>query len=229
VEHEPGANAATSAQREESDEGDEPPRAAPAAHEKHEDEAAHAGPEHEDEHGHAHGEFDLHLWLDPHNAEAMVGAIVAALSEADPDNAVAYQGNGTALRARLRELDESLRARLEPVRDRPFVMFHDAYHYLEDRYALNAVGAITVDPRRRPGARRLAEIRQRLAQLDVACVFSEPQFEPALVDTVIEGTGAGKGVLDPLGADFDAGPELYFQLMNSLADALIGCLGRAQP
>jgi zinc transport system substrate-binding protein len=186
-----------------------------------------AGPE--DEHGHAPGEFDMHLWLDPRSAEAMVGAVVAALSKADPENAATYQGNGRALRSELQELDVSLSARLAPVRDRPFVVFHDAYQYLENRYALNAVGAITVDPRRRPGARRLAEIQQRLAELDVACVFFEPQFEPALVDTVIEGTSAKKGVLDPLGADLDPGADQYLQLMGALAAAVIDCLGAARP
>lgn len=190
-------------------------------HEEHEQEAEHA------EDAHEHGRFDLHLWLDPHNAAAIIDVILAALSAADPANAAIYRGNASKLRSRLHELDASLSARLAAVRDRPFVVFHDAYHYVEDRYDLNAVGSIAVDPGRRPGARRLAEIQHRLEELNAACVFAEPQFEPALVDTVIEGTSAEKGVLDPLGATLDAGPDQYFQLMNDLADALIDCLGTA--
>ena len=76
---------------------------------------------------------------------------------------------------------------------------------------MNAVGAITINPALRPSAQRLQEIHGRLEDLDAACVFAEPQFEPALVDTVIEGTSASKGVLDPLGADLDAGPDQYFR------------------
>jgi zinc transport system substrate-binding protein len=201
-----------------------------AEHAAHDEHAGSGGAEHDEgeEHGHAHGQFDMHLWLDPHNAEAMVGAIVTALSEADPDHEVVYQTNGGRLRAQLQDLDASLNARLEPVRDRPFVVFHDAYHAFENRYGLNAVGSIAVDPGRRPGAQRLTEIQHRLQQLDAACVFAEPQFEPALVGTVIEGTSAKKGVLDPLGAALNDGPDQYFQLMNGLADSLVGCLGRAQ-
>jgi zinc transport system substrate-binding protein len=93
---------------------------------------------------------------------------------------------------------------------------------------LSAVGAISVDPGRRPGARRLGEIQRRLEQLDAACVFAEPQFEPALVDTVIEGTSAKKGVLDPLGVDLDAGPDQYFLLIDRLANSLRDCLGAAK-
>ena len=103
-------------------------------------------------------------------------------------------------------------------------MFHDAYQYFERRYGTNALGAITINPIQRPGAQRLQEIHARLAQLDAACVFAEPQFEPALVETVVEGTDARQGVLDPLGAAFEAGPGQYFRLMEGLADALLECL-----
>jgi zinc transport system substrate-binding protein len=181
-------------------------------------------PEHEDEHAHEHGWFDLHVWLDPRNAEAMVDAVVATLSEVDPDHAAIYRSNGSRLHTQLHQLDESLKARLAPVRDRPFVVFHDGYQYFEDRYGLNAVGSIAVDPGRRPGAQRLGAIQHRLEELNGVCVFSEPQFEPALVDTVVEGTSARKGVLDPLGTDLAPGPDLYFQLMSNLGQALIDCL-----
>jgi zinc transport system substrate-binding protein len=93
---------------------------------------------------------------------------------------------------------------------------------------VNAVGAITINPTVRPSAQRLREIHERLEQLEAACVFAEPQFEPTLVDTVIEGTNAQTGVLDPLGAALEAGPHQYFQLLNSLADSLVHCLGAAK-
>jgi zinc transport system substrate-binding protein len=175
-----------------------------------------------------HGFFDMHIWLDPSNAQAMVDAIVAALSDSDPPNASSYRARGREVRERLEQLDQTLSAELPAVADRPFVVFHDAYQYLEERYGLNAVGTISIDPGRRPGARRLAGIQHSLAQLDAACVFAEPQFEPTLVETVIEGTSAKKGVLDPLGAALEAGPEQYFQLMHGLADSLIACLGEAK-
>jgi zinc transport system substrate-binding protein len=114
------------------------------------------------------------------------------------------------------------------VADRPYVVFHDAYQYFEHRYGVKAVGAITINPTVRPSAQRLGEIHARLEQLDAACVFAEPQFEPTLVDTVIEATSAKKGVLDPLGAALDAGPDHYFQLLNGLADSLVDCLGTAK-
>jgi zinc transport system substrate-binding protein len=177
---------------------------------------------------HNHGETDMHVWLDPANAKALAGTIATALGDADPDNAVLYQANAERLRQQLDDLNRSLQKRLAAVTARPYVVFHDAYQYFEHRYGVNAIGAITINPTVRPSARRLGEIQARIRELDAACVFAEPQFEPTLVDTVIEGTSARTGVLDPLGAALDAGPDQYFQLMNGLADALVDCLGTAK-
>jgi zinc transport system substrate-binding protein len=179
--------------------------------------------------GHPEGaHVDMHLWLDPRNAAAMVAAIAAALSAIDPQHAALYQANAVRIEGEIAMLDAELEARLAPVRERPFVVLHDGYHYLEARYGLHAVGAIAVDPLRRPGAGRLREIRARLAARDVECVFAEPQFTPALVETVVAGTGARTGVLDPLGADLEAGPGHYALLMAALAHALVTCLDPTQ-
>lgn len=174
----------------------------------------------------AHGRTDMHIWLDPHNAGAMVDAIVVALSSADAGNAATYQQNGARLRQKLAELDQVLVQKLAPIRDRPFVVFHDAYQYFEQRYGLNAIGSIAVDPERRPGVQRLREIQHHLDELDAACVFAEPQFEPALVATVVEGTPARIGTLDPMGADLEPGPGQYFELLDRLAAAMVDCLMR---
>jgi zinc transport system substrate-binding protein len=184
----------------------------------------------EDEHDHheaaSAAEQDGHLWLDPANAKAIVSLAEARLSALDPANAQRYQSNAAALQQRLDALDAGLRQRLGPVRGLPFVVFHDAYQYFERRYALSAIGSITVSPEHLPGAQRIQSIHDKVARLGARCVFSEPQFEPRLVQTVIEGTQARTAVLDPEGAALRAGPELYFTLMDGLADALATCLAR---
>ena len=172
------------------------------------------------------GEHDMHLWLDPRNAAAMTRAIVATLSDADPANAERYIENGAALEARLAALDARLATELAPVRDKPFLVFHDAYHYLDARYDLAAVGAITVSPDRAPGAQRIQEIRDTIAERGAVCVFTEPQFEPRVVSRLVEDTGVRTGVLDPDAATAHApGPDLYFELMDDLAASLVSCLG----
>ncbi|WP_018955090.1 zinc ABC transporter substrate-binding protein ZnuA [Thioalkalivibrio sulfidiphilus] len=173
---------------------------------------------------HHHGAHDAHVWLSPENARRIVTHVAGVLAELDSDNAAAYEANRDRMLARLEQLDEELRARLAPVREAPFIVFHDAYQYFERHYGLTPAGSITVDPSRAPGARRIQEIRQRVGQSEALCVFSEPQFRPAIVATVIEGTQARTGVLDPLGADLPSGPEGYEALLRNLAQSLVECL-----
>lgn len=170
------------------------------------------------------GEYDLHLWLDPANAQAMVRAIAVALEKADPTNAAQYRSNAESVSARLDALDAELRNSFAPVRKKPFAVFHDAYQYVERRYGLNAIGSVTLSPEIRPGAKRLHEIRSKLIRSKAACIFSEPQFESKLVQTVVRGTQARTGVLDPVGADIPQGPLAYDNLMRNLASSMIACL-----
>lgn len=175
--------------------------------------------------GHDHrGRVDPHLWLDTRNAAAIMVAISEALSGIDPANATVYRANAAAGGARMRTLHDEIDAQLEPVRDRPFIVFHDAWQYFEREFRLTAAGAIALAPERKPGARTLMTIRRRIAEAHVRCVFSEPQFSPSLVKTVIRETSARSATLDPLGADLDPGPDLYPQMMRNLAASLSSCL-----
>ncbi|MGO4564828.1 zinc ABC transporter substrate-binding protein [Rhizobium sp. 2YAF20] len=169
-------------------------------------------------------QFDTHLWLDPMNAKAMAAEITTTLVAADPANALTYQGNQTALNDKLDALDREIVTALSPVKDKPFVVFHDAYQYFERRYGVRVAGSITVSPETIPGAARVAEIHDKVANLGATCVFAEPQFEPKLIDVVIEGTSAKSAVLDPEAATLKEGPELYFELMHGLVNSLKNCL-----
>ena len=173
---------------------------------------------------HDHHHDDMHIWLDPQNAKLMLVPITEALSKADPEHAKQYQENAAAYADRIDALQKDVAAELEPVRTKPYIVFHDAYQYFERRFELSAAGSITVNPEKAPGAARIREIQSKVKSLGATCVFSEPQFESALVKTVLEGTEAKTGVLDPLGADIKDGPELYPQLIRNLATSLKACL-----
>ena len=182
------------------------------------------GHAHEEGHHHDEGEFDMHLWLNPANAKAMAAEIEKTLAAADPDNAATYRTNLDALSTRLDTLDKTLAETVAPIKDKPFIVFHDAYQYFEHRYHVKVAGSITVSPETLPGAERLTEIHAKIVELGATCVFAEPQFEPKLVNVVLEGTPAKSGTLDPEAATLDAGPDLYFQLMEGIGTSLKTCL-----
>ena len=184
------------------------------------------------DHGHEHGhhdkdegdEIDGHFWLDPDNAALLVDAVAAKLKALDPDHATIYDANAAETRQRLESLDKSLTAKLAPLAGQSYVVFHDAHQYFEKRYGLTPAGAITDDPERPPGARRMAALRDRLKSTKAKCVFREPRFTSPTVQALAEASGAGIGQLDPEGTLVEPGPDAYFILMNGLAESLSHCL-----
>ena len=197
-------------------------------HEEHDDHDEHEEHDDHDEHDEheGHGEFDVHVWLDPENAKVLVDEIKLALIELDPVNASKYEANSNKMNTKLDQLMDEVSNKLKSEQGKGYVVFHDAYQYFEQRFGMSAVGSITVSPEVVPGANRIRELKEKINELNAHCVFSEPQFEPKLVSTVIEGTKANKGVLDPLGASINDGPELYFTLVRNMADSLHECLSK---
>ena len=180
--------------------------------------------DHGHDHDHAHEGVDPHAWLDPVNAQIWLGVIAETLAAADPANAAAYRENAEQGQAELDTLITDIHSRLEPIADRPYIVFHDAYQYFEDRFETNMVGAIALSDAREPSAARIAAIRQTVAEKDAVCVFAEPQFNPATVETVLDGTQASMGVIDPLGSAIPLGPMFYPALIEEMATSLTECL-----
>jgi zinc transport system substrate-binding protein len=172
------------------------------------------------------GGIDGHVWLDPRNAIAMAGDVARILGAADPSHAKLYAANSQAFVARVMRLDAQLSRELEPIRPSPYLLFHDAFHYFEARYGLSPMGAVTVASDRPPGVRRVEILRARIKAAGAICVFSTPQFSPRLLPALIQGSAARSAVLDDLGADIPAGPELYEALLVRISEQLRSCLNR---
>ena len=189
------------------------------AHDDH-DQDNHAKKE-DDHEGHAHGEYDSHIWLDPMNAKVILNEMVEHLIENDAENASKYKNN---LKKALKEIDTlTIQVMTELNKSVSSIVFHDAYQYFEQRFNVNILGAFTVNPDVMPGAEQLAEIREIIEHDKVACVFSEPQFNPNIINAVAKDMKIKTGVLDPLGATLDPGKNLYFNLIKNMSLSFKGC------
>ena len=176
---------------------------------------------HDDHEGHAHGEFDPHIWLDPINAKAMLNEMAEHLIENDPKNEAKYKSN---LAKALQEIDKlTIDVMTDLSSSVASIVFHDAYQYFEKRFNVNILGAFTVNTDVMPGAEQLAEIREIIEHDKVACVFSEPQFNPDIIKAVAKDMKIKTGVVDPLGATLDPGKDLYFNLIRNMSASFKGC------
>jgi zinc transport system substrate-binding protein len=182
--------------------------------------AAHA--EEGDEHH--HDSADAHIWLDTENAKSILQAVADTLSEVDPGNAQTFKANAQKAASDIDLLTAEINATLSPAKGRGFLVFHDAYQYFERRFDIPASGAIALNPENATGAATISKLKEQITEGKIKCVFSEPQFDSKLTSLLLEGSSAKAAVLDPLGANLEAGPSLYPTLMRELAAELSGCL-----
>ena len=180
--------------------------------------------EHHHDDGHDHGTHDPHFWLGIKPTQQIASAIVQKLIEIDPEHQTQYQSNLAAFNQQLMQLNHELAAQLKPVSKSGYYVFHDAYGYFEQDYALNQLGYFTVSPDRKPGAKTLIQIRTALASGQAQCVFAEPQFTPAVIESVTRGSEVKVGELDPLGTQITVQPGSYFTFLRSIADSFSSCL-----
>ena len=179
------------------------------------------GHEEDGHEGHAHGEYDPHIWLDPVNAKVILNEMVKHLIENDEKNASIYKSN---LNKALKDIDGLIKnVKSELNKDFKSIVFHDAYQYFEVRFNVTVLGAFTVNTDVMPGAEQLSEIREIIEHDKVSCIFSEPQFNPNIINAVAKDMNIKTGVLDPLGATLDPGKDLYFDLIKNMSKSFKGC------
>ena len=192
-------------------------------HDDHDDHDKH-GKKHDDHDDHQ-GKDDVHIWLSPDNAIKIVKKVNEELSLLFPDNASQYKENSNNIINKISDLKSELTKDLAPIKDKPYVVFHDAYQYFEKAFGLNAVGSVALEGDIASSPKQISFIKDKIKKLNASCVFQEPQFDSKLVKIVVEGTNAQIGTLDPLGVNISGKENFYIQLLKNMAKSLKECLG----
>src|SRR6056300_519392 len=174
--------------------------------------------------GHGGHGINPHIWLDPFNAQIMLGLIADHLGKADPVNAKAYQANADAMRQTFAQLQIDIARQLAPFAESEFLVLHDAHIYFERRFGMRAYAAITTEPDVMPTAAKIKKLRHDRESHPIDCIFGEPFLGQKAVRLIAEGSGIRIGQLDPLGSQLPAGASLYADLLKSYAAAFKACL-----
>ena len=174
--------------------------------------------------GNGGGTADPHFWLSPANMAAAARRIAEVLSGEDPEHADTYRENARRFEKRMEQLAAETRESLKDQRGKPYFVFHDAYRYFEKTADLPAAGSVVADAHHAGGARRVAQIREKIKQSGPACLFTEPQMPEKHVQTLSENLPVHTGVLDPLGEGLTPGKDFYVELIGKLTHSLKACL-----
>lgn len=184
--------------------------------------------QHDHDHGgedhHHHGELDMHIWLSPKIAVVTAQIIHDKLVNIYPEKSTQIDQNLTVFLKQLKETEQIIAKNLNSVQNKGYFVFHDAYGYFESEFNLNNLGSFTINPAIQPGIKKIYEIQQELSDKNAICVFREPQFNPAIIDKLIDGTKVKASELDPLAMDIDVSKDAYCKFLLKISQQFLNCL-----
>ena len=179
--------------------------------------------EHSNHENHGSNQTDPHFWLSTNNAKKIVSAITQILIDADTGNTSLYLRNKEQTLARLNLLTERLTKKLEK-NTAPFITYHDAYQYFEKEFHLNRITSITLSEESTPGVKQIQSVKRLISQYRVNCIFFEAPIQPPIIKTLLNDSLALAVALDAIGVNLNAGPDLWFDLLDNLGQQMAGCL-----
>lgn len=166
---------------------------------------------------------DPHVWLDTRNAQKILKTITEELIRIDPEKEKIYEANYKSSIDRIDDLNKSLKDKLKKQKG-SFMVYHDGFHYFEEQFNLNNVGAITFNPQNNISIKSLRRNMTKAEDLSVKCIFNEPQFNKKFSYMVAKRSSARVIEIDPIGFDLNPSSNLYSKLMMNASNAFVKCL-----
>lgn len=163
---------------------------------------------------------DPHVWLSPELAIE----ISSRIAEWNPVDVEQAKKDHQDFANDLTTLVTASKDQLAPLKHNGFFVFHQAYDYWFQAIDIEQLGAFTLSPERKPGARHVQNMRNQLQNKEVTCVLSEPQFSPALINTVVNGLPIQQGELDPLAGESVLTKSAYIDWLSDMTKTLAKCL-----
>lgn len=167
--------------------------------------------------------WDPHFWLDPLRAKRMVDALSTALSELDPSHANQYAIQAMVFNTQLDELHATYEKALASCAKKEFLVSHEAFAYLADRYELQMFSIAGLSPHDEPSLKELEELVSFISEKEISIIYVEPLETMEFAETLSEETGTALHVLNPiegLTEEEKAAGENYLTLMKDNLESL---------
>ncbi len=170
--------------------------------------------------------IDGHIWLSIENAKIIALRVTVILSMMSPEHTLRYRENLNKLIIKLEQLKQENNQTLKGIKNKHFLVYHDALQYFEVENNLDNAHFITTNPEHSPGIKRIRLLRKLIKEKNIQCIFYEPPNVPALLKTLTEEQSIKLTALDPAGLKILKGKAHYFQLLRQTASTLKECLNK---
>ncbi|MEX2131164.1 MAG: zinc ABC transporter substrate-binding protein [Pseudohongiellaceae bacterium] len=171
-------------------------------------------------------QLDPHLWLDTANALTIARMVTDSVSQIDPAGADKYRLNLQSFTGQIDDLNTYMDQQLQDVRGKPYIVYHDAYQYLEARYSLEPLLALAEDTEVQPGIRHILNTRRTIREARPLCLFKDKDSSPATIATMLSGYALNQVELDILGIDIIADADGYIEMMRKIVNDMNSCFKR---
>lgn len=170
-----------------------------------------------------HENEDPHIWLDLVLAQDQVNVIRDALIKADPEGQSVYEENAKAFNEEIQALHKEYETALEGAENRIFVVQHQAFGYIAERYDLEqiAIGGLSTEVE--PSPSRIAEIGDLVEHYNVPVIYYQQGANSAIAETVATETGTETAVLydlEVLSEELQSQDLGYVEAMRENLEAL---------
>jgi zinc transport system substrate-binding protein len=146
------------------------------------------------------GERDPHIWLSPKRVKVIIESIVREMSVLDPENAGIFRQNADAYLLELDALDSYIRAALEGVSNRTFIVYHPAFGYLADDYGLTMFAL--EEEGKESTAKHLQEMIDLAKSQNIKAIFYQEEIDSSQSEAFAEELGGKTIKLSPLSGDY---------------------------
>ncbi|OEY86993.1 ABC transporter substrate-binding protein [Wolbachia pipientis] len=166
-------------------------------------------------------EEDLHIWLSPDNAKIMINYISAKLSEIDKGNSARYNYNAMKATLKIDQEIKKIAKELDNLKDKKYIVTHDAYQYFEKYFSLSDPSAIlSIEEDSYMGVRSLIKLKRIIKEENIKCVFSNSLENPKIFSN---DPNIKIVILDPIGLDIEPGKDAYITIINNIAQNFKSC------
>lgn len=167
-------------------------------HEHHHEHSHHENDDHEGDSDEHDEEKNAHMWLDPLRAAAMVENLADGLIRRFPEYESEIRANVDIYVTKLTELDREIETSLSGLTARDIVTFHEAFPYFAERYGLNIVAVMALEPEEPLSPAEMIELAEEITEHGCPPLFTEPQYSSKAASVLSRETGAKVFELDPI-------------------------------
>lgn len=155
---------------------------------------------------------DPHTWLMPDNALLQLQNITDGLCEADPQNSEYYKANLSASKNKIMYLKAKCDYLKQHATKHSIVVSHGAYGYLCDYLGIEQTAVESIHGSGDPSASRMSELSKYIISNDIKYIFSSPDENSKVIDTLCEETGAQPLTLSTF--EYDLNDKDYFTVFE---------------